>query len=106
MHDTFNTANATAREIARLGEEKSRELYGDEAWESMPEEERCVLDFLCGNHTRGLRVDVFNRRFEEWIEAELSSSSRRKWRAGEAREKWNCIAPINIQTHPQRMEGV
>ena len=50
---------------------RKAELYGDEAWESMPEEERCVLDFLCGNHTRGLRVDVFNRRFEEWIEAEL-----------------------------------
>ena len=62
MHDTCNTANATAREIARLVEEKGRELYGDEAWESMPEEERCVLDFLCGNHTRGLPVDAFNCR--------------------------------------------
>ena len=74
MHDTCNTANATAREIARLVEEKSRELYGDEAWESMPEEERCVLDFLCGNHTRGLPVDAFNRRFEDWIEAELGEA--------------------------------
>ena len=74
MHDTCNTANATAREIARLVEEKSRELYGDEAWESMPEEERCVLDFLCGNHARGLPVDAFNRRFEDWIEAELGEA--------------------------------
>ena len=71
MHDTFNTANATAREIARLVEEKGRELYGDEAWESMPEEKRCVLDFICGNHTRGLPVDAFNRRFDGWIEKEL-----------------------------------
>ena len=71
MHDTCNTANATAREIGRLVEEKGRELYGDEAWESMPEEKRCVLDFLCGNHTRGLPVDAFNRRFDGWIEKEL-----------------------------------
>ena len=53
---------------------RKAELYGDEAWESMPEEERCVLDFLCGNHTRGLPVDAFNRRFEAWIEDELGEA--------------------------------
>ena len=74
MHDTCNTANATAREIALLVEKEGRELYGKEAWESMPEEERCVLDFLCGNHTRGLPVDAFNRRFEGWIEDELGEA--------------------------------
>ena len=74
MHDTCNTANATAREIALLVEKEGRELYGDKAWESMPEEERCVLDFLCGNHTLGLPVDAFNRRFEDWIEAELGEA--------------------------------
>ena len=74
MHDTCNTANATAREIARRVEEKGRGLYGDEAWESMPEEKRCVLDFLCGNHTRGLPVDAFNRRFDGWIEKEQATN--------------------------------
>ena len=72
MHDTCNTANSTAREIAKLVEEKGRELHGDDVWESMPEEERCVLDFLCGNHTRGLPVDAFNRLFEAWLTEELS----------------------------------
>ena len=67
MHDTCNTANATAREIAKLVDKKGRDYFGDGVWESMPEEDRCVLDFLCGNHTRGLPVDAFNRRFEEWI---------------------------------------
>ena len=52
--------------------EKGRELHGDDVWESMPEEERCVLDFLCGNHTRGLPVDAFNRLFEAWLTEELS----------------------------------
>ena len=53
---------------------RKAELYGDEAWESMPEEERCVLDFLCGNHTRGLPVDAFNRRFDGWIEKEQATN--------------------------------
>ena len=74
MHDICNTANATAREIALLVEKEGRELYGKEAWESMPEEERCVLDFLCGNHTLGLPVDAFNHRFEGWIEKELGEA--------------------------------
>ena len=74
MHDTCNTANATAREIALLVEKEGRELYGDKAWESMPEEERCVLDFLCGNHTLGLPVDAFNRRFDGWIEKEQATN--------------------------------
>jgi hypothetical protein len=73
MHDTCNTANATAREIARLVEEKGREYYGDEEWDDLPEEEKCILDFLCGNHTRGLPVDAFNRRFEDWLAEELSA---------------------------------
>ena len=73
MHDTCNTANATAREIARLVEEKGREYYGDEGWDDLPEEEKFILDFLCGNHTRGLPVDAFNRRFEDWLAEELSA---------------------------------
>ena len=73
MHDTCNTANATAREIARLVEEKGREYYGDGGWDDLPEEEKCILDFLCGNHTRGLPVDAFNRRFEGWLAEELSA---------------------------------
>jgi hypothetical protein len=73
MHDTCNTANATAREIAKLVDKKGRDYFGDGVWESMPEEDRCVLDFLCGNHTRGLPVDAFNRRFEEWMNDELGS---------------------------------
>ena len=73
MHDTCNTANATAREIAKLVDKKGRDYFGDGVWESMPEEDRCVLEFLCGNHTRGLPVDAFNRRFEEWMNDELGS---------------------------------
>ena len=70
MHDTCNTANATAREIASLIEKKGKEFFGDGGWDDLPDERKKVLDFLCGNHTRGLPVDAFNRRFERWLDEE------------------------------------
>ena len=70
MHDTCNTANATAREIASLIEKKGKEFFGDDGWADLPDERKKVLDFLCGNHTRGLPVDAFNRRFEKWLDEE------------------------------------
>ena len=70
MHDTCNTANATAREIASLIEKKGKEFFGDDGWAGLPDERKQVLDFLCGNHTRGLPVDAFNRRFEKWLDDE------------------------------------
>jgi hypothetical protein len=42
-------------------------------WAALPEEDRCVLDYLCGNHTRGLPVDAFNRLFETYLNDNLGS---------------------------------
>jgi len=71
MHDTCNTANATAKKIAELVQSKGEQFYGTAAWQALPEEDRCVLDFLCGNHTRGLPVDAFNRLFMAFQSTQL-----------------------------------
>jgi hypothetical protein len=68
-----NTANATARKLADLVQSKGREHFGEAAWAELPEEDRCVLDYLCGNHTRGLPVDAFNRLFETYLNDNLGS---------------------------------
>ena len=46
-----NTANATARKISELVEKKGVEFFGAEVWAAMSYEQRCTMDYLCGNHT-------------------------------------------------------
>ena len=71
MHDTCNTANATSRKLAETIRGKARLYFGDEAWNAMPEKEKCVIDRLCSNHTRNLPIDAWNRKFEEYLKGEL-----------------------------------
>ena len=69
-----NTANATARKISDLVETKGVEFFGAEVWAARPAEQRCALDFLCGNHTRNLPPNAFNELFELWLNEELGDS--------------------------------
>lgn len=61
MHDTCNTANKTARLAKTLRETSGQLFYGYDEWETRVEEDRPWFDFLCGNHTRNLPMDQFNK---------------------------------------------
>ena len=61
MHDTCNTANKTARLAHSLRETSGQLFYGYDNWEARAEEDRPWFDFLCGNHTRNLPMDEFNK---------------------------------------------
>ncbi len=37
-------------------------MFGEDEWEQRAEYEVGWQDFLCGNHSRNLPVDAFNRR--------------------------------------------
>ena len=50
------------------------EFFGAEVWAARPAEQRCALDFLCGNHTRNLPPNAFNELFESWLNEELGDS--------------------------------
>jgi hypothetical protein len=61
MHDTCNTANKTARLAKTLRETSGQLFYGYDEWEDRAEEDKPWFDFLCGNHTRNLPMDEFNK---------------------------------------------
>ncbi len=61
MHDTCNTANKTARLAYTLRETSGQLFYGYDNWEARAEEDKPWFDFLCGNHTRNLPMDEFNK---------------------------------------------
>ncbi len=61
MHDTCNTANKTARLGKVLRETSGQLFYGYDEWETRAEEDKPWFDFLCGNHTRNLPMDEFNK---------------------------------------------
>ena len=61
MHDTGNTANKTARLAYTLRETSGQLFYGYDNWEARAEDDKPWFDFLCGNHTRNLPMDEFNK---------------------------------------------
>jgi hypothetical protein len=61
MHDTCNTANKTARLAKTLRDTSGQLFYGYDEWENRAEEDKPWFDFLCGNHTRNLPMDEFNK---------------------------------------------
>jgi hypothetical protein len=61
MHDTCNTANKTARLAQSLRATSGQLYYGFDEWESKAAEDKPWFDFLCGNHTRNLPMDAFNK---------------------------------------------
>jgi hypothetical protein len=67
MHDTCNTANKTARLAKTLRDTSGQLYYGYDDWEQLAEIDRPWFDFLCGNHTRNLPMDAFNKEFEAYL---------------------------------------
>jgi hypothetical protein len=63
VHDTCNTANAIARRVKALRDNSGKHLYGVEEWHAMEGYTVCWQDFLCGNHSRNLHFDAFNRSY-------------------------------------------
>jgi hypothetical protein len=61
MHDTCNTANKTARLAKALRDTSGQLHYGYDNWELLAEDDKPWFDFLCGNHTRNLPMDAFNK---------------------------------------------
>jgi hypothetical protein len=83
MHDTCNHANKVARLAKEIRNDSGREFYGEEEWKRMEEFQIGWQDFLCGNHTRNLPVDAFNRRYETYMKAKLGPAlEAAKYRGG------------------------
>ena len=62
MHDTCNAANKVARLMRLERDESGVAMFGEDEWAQRAEYETGWQDFLCGNHSRNLLVDAFNRR--------------------------------------------
>jgi hypothetical protein len=71
MHDTCNTANKTARLAKSLRDASGQLHYGYDNWELRAEQDKPWFDYLCGNHTRNLPMDAFNREFEAYLKRVL-----------------------------------
>ena len=61
MHDTCNTANKTARLTKTLRDTSGQLWFGYDHWELLAAEDKPWFDYLCGNHTRNLPMDAFNK---------------------------------------------
>ncbi len=86
MHDTCNTANKVAT-LARVQRDTcGKAFFGEEEWaamEAMQEHGVGWQKFLCGNHTRNLPVDAFNRRFDAYLKQKLGPElDAAKYRGG------------------------
>ena len=100
MHDTCNTANAVVTKLAEKKEASSKAFYGNDAWASMTVAEKSMTDWRCGNHTRGLSVDAYNRRFENFLHEKLGAEFQDAAAAscGRARleKEWSCPSPEHV----------
>ena len=73
MHDTCNTSNKTARLGKVLRETRGQLFFGYDEWETRAEEDKPWIDFLCGNHTRNLPMDAFNKVYKNYTKPRLYS---------------------------------
>jgi hypothetical protein len=87
MHDTCNTANLVPHLVLELRETSGRLYYGEEEWLALPAEDRSWFDYLCGNHTRNLPLDQWNREFEQYIKDELGEPIAEVQKSGGGRTR-------------------
>jgi hypothetical protein len=52
-------------------------MYGQEEWAAMQESGSGWQDFLCGNHSRNLHFDAFNRHYTQYIKGLLGEDMGR-----------------------------
>ena len=74
MHDTCPTANKVPYLVREMRDTSGKLHYGEEDWESLPDDEKPWLDYLCGNHSRNLPLDAWNREYEAYIKDELGDA--------------------------------
>ena len=67
MHDTCNTANLIAKKVKIIRDDAGKDMYGPDEWAALQEHGSGWQDFLCGNHTRNLHFDAFNRLYKRYI---------------------------------------
>ena len=83
MDDTCNTAHRIPHLMLELRETSGRA----EEWEALPAEEKPWYDYLCGNHTRNLPLDQWNREFEAYIKEDLGEVIAELQKAGGGRTR-------------------
>jgi hypothetical protein len=63
-----------------LREDSGKDLYGAEEWKVMKEQNDIAwVNFPCGNHSRNLHFDAYNRNFATLIKERLQSSRVKKY---------------------------
>jgi hypothetical protein len=67
MHDTCNCANLVAKKVRGIRDDAGKAMYGVEEWAAMQQTGCGWQDFLCGNHSRNLHFDAFNRAFTSYM---------------------------------------
>lgn len=87
MHDTCNTANLVPHLMLELRATSGRLFYGVEEWDALPAEDKPWYDYLCGNHTRNLPLDQWNREFEAYIKEDLGEAIAELQKAGGGRTR-------------------
>ena len=60
--------------MVELRNVKARQYHGEDKWEGMTPQSKVCFDFLCGNHTRNLPIDWFNKLYNKWLQSELGES--------------------------------
>ena len=87
MHDTCATANLVPSLVLELRETSGKLYYGEDEWNDLPSDEKPWFDFLCGNHSRNLPLDQWNREFKKYIKEELGEAITELQRAGGGRTR-------------------
>ena len=80
--------------MASARNEDGRDHFGIDAWNGKDNKAKPMYDFLCGNHTRNLLAVRFEKRHDQYLEAELGEALRAAKSAsgGRARFRWSaCI---------------
>jgi hypothetical protein len=90
MHDTCATANLVAELMASARDEDGREHFGLDAWDGKDNKAKPMFDFLCGNHTRNLLAVRFEKRDDQYLEAELGEALRAAKTASGGRARFEC----------------
>ena len=77
MHDSCNCANLIAKKVRLLRDDAGKDMYGQEEWAAMEANGSGWQDFLCGNHSRNLHFDAFNRKYTQYIKGILGEDMGR-----------------------------
>jgi hypothetical protein len=60
--------------MVELRDVKARQYHGEDKWATMTPQAKVCFDFLCGNHTRNLPIDWFNRLYNKWLHSEIGEA--------------------------------